>query len=66
MTDEKKNPIKNSPDDLPDADSKPEANDSSGKKPMRFQFGPDTTEEDIDRFLDMVLRSKPKKKDNHT
>jgi hypothetical protein len=25
------------------------------RKPMRFQFGPDTTEADVDRFLDEIL-----------
>lgn len=28
------------------------------RKPLRFQFGPDTTDEDIDNFLDMILGPK--------
>ena len=31
----------------------------NNRKPIRFQFGPDTTDEDIDRFLDEVLGSNP-------
>lgn len=32
----------------------------NNRKPMRFQFGPDTTDEDIDKFLDEVLGPEPK------
>jgi len=28
------------------------------RKPLRFQFGPDTTDEDIDNFLDTILGPK--------
>ena len=33
----------------------------NNRKPMRFQFGPDTTDKDIDRFLDKILGPDPKK-----
>jgi hypothetical protein len=38
-----------------------EKEENSKKKPMRFIFGHDTTEEDIDRFLDSILGPDPKK-----
>jgi len=31
----------------------------NNRKPMRFQFGPDTIGEDIDRFLDTILGPEP-------
>jgi len=36
---------------------KPETpqSDASTKKPIRFQFGPDTTNDDIEKFLDMIF-----------
>lgn len=36
--------------------------DASEKKVQRFLFGKDTTEEDIERFLDMILGPKPEKR----
>lgn len=30
----------------------------NNRKPLRFQFGPDATEEDVDRFLDMLFDQK--------
>jgi hypothetical protein len=36
-----------------------EAQGGEGKaKPIRFQFGPDTSDEDIERFLDRILGPK--------
>ena len=29
------------------------------RKPLRFQFGHDATEEDVDKFLDMILGPEP-------
>ena len=31
----------------------------SNRKPIRFQFGPDATEEDIDKFLDQIFGPEP-------
>ena len=36
---------------------------SGSRKPIRFQFGPDTIDEDIEKFLDAILG--PKKQQEH-
>jgi threonine aldolase len=38
-----------------------EKEENPKKKPMRFIFGHDTTEEDVERFLDSILGPDPKK-----
>jgi hypothetical protein len=48
-------------------DKKEKTQNQKTRKPMRFQFGPDTREEDIENFLDLILGPDPKKKfeENH-
>ena len=53
MTEEKQheNPLAKEPG----KGAQPGEHKDNGRKPIRFQFGPDTTDEDIDNFLDMIL-----------
>ena len=55
MTEENKSNTENPSADVPGKGTKPENQQHTGKKPIRFQFGPDTIDEDIENFLDMIF-----------
>mgnify|MGYP001097943041 CR=1 FL=1 len=42
-------------------DNEEKKQNQEASKPMRFQFGHDTTDEDIERFLDKILGPDPEK-----
>jgi selenocysteine lyase/cysteine desulfurase len=61
MTDENLNQNNNNSEELNKENTNQQPDGTSKKKPIRFIFGHDTTEEDIDRFLDSILGPDPKK-----
>jgi selenocysteine lyase/cysteine desulfurase len=62
MTDENLNQNDKNSKELNNENTNQKPGGTSKKKPIRFIFGHDTTEEDVDRFIDSILGPDPKKK----
>jgi cysteine sulfinate desulfinase/cysteine desulfurase-like protein len=64
MTDENLNQNNNNSEDFNKINGNQEKEENPKKKPIRFIFGHDTTEEDIERFLDMIFEEGKQKNQN--
>jgi selenocysteine lyase/cysteine desulfurase len=64
MTDENLNKSDKNSKELSKEDTNQEPDGTSKRKPIRFIFGHDTTDEDIDRFLDMIFEEGKQKNQN--
>lgn len=52
---------KKPPEEWTEQDIKENMHYQETRKPIRFQFGHDATDEDIEKFLDMILGPDPEK-----